>query len=546
MNFPTLTLNVEKSTNIEDTLEILKIRFEKSFKNQLEKILFIVKEKSNKIDQIKIENYESELFISQSQLNKILEEKCVLKNEIGSFRKKSNVSQIKETFVSWCEKSDVNGLAKIFAYDKGLVRFIWFLVLLASLGVTAWFMSWSILEYLQYGTVSKIEMIYERPTEFPAVTFCDFQPFTTQNGRDLVINFKASSRSETIRFFLALMNASSPSFGDEKRKQLGLNKNQITCSFFNVDCTTDLHWIWSSFYGNCFQFNVGLNASNQFISQKMTNVEGVFNGLLIKINNFTNVNLTKFGTTSGFGMKVFVHNRTTQPRWSSEGVNVKPGEISMIGVKRTFVYNEPTPYTECTDLALYSSILYDFILKSNRTYRQKDCFDLCIQRDTINECGCFSPNFDNPQSDLRPCLSLNDYSCYTNIYLNFDPTNCALDFCPLECQSIDYDLTVSSIISPTLNDFNLLNNSSSLSFEEYRTQSVSFFIYYPLLEYTLIEVSPSMTLASLIANLGGTMSLIVSVSFFTFVEIIELIILLLKNMFSFHYDSNRVVFEIPE
>ena len=407
-------------------------------------------------------------------------------------------------------------------------------------------MSWNILEYMQHGKISKIEIIYERPTEFPAVTFCDNQPFTTQIARDLVNGFKANSRSETIRFFLALMNASSPSFGDEKRKQLGLNKNQITCSFFNVDCKNDLHWIWSSFYGNCFQFNVGLNESNGFIGRKITNVEGVFNGLLIKIINFTNLNLTKIGTTSGFSMAVFVHNRTTQPRWSSESIAVKPGELSMVGVKRTFVSNFPLPYTQCNDLTSYSSFLYNFIMKTNRTYRQKDCFDLCIQQETIKKCNCSTPMYENPLSNTRPCLTLNDYVCYQNIYSNFNPTNCALDACPLECQSIDYDLTVSSIISSTLNDYNLLNISSSLSFEEYRTQSVSFFIYYPLLEYTLIEVSPSMTLASLIANLGGTMSLIVSVSFFTFVEIVELIILLLKNIFSIHFDSNRVLFEISK
>ena len=241
-------------------------------------------------------------------------------------------------------------------------------------------------------------------------------------------------------------------------------------------------------------------------------------------------------------MRVFIHNRTIQPRWESEGVNIKPGESSMIEVKRTFVSNYPSPYSGCTDSKSYSSLLYGYIIKSNRTYRQKDCLDLCKQQETINKCGCFSPNYDNPLSNTRPCLTLNESNCYSKINLHFDPTYCAFDACPLECQSIDYDLTVSSIISPTLNDYNLLNSSSSLSFEEYRTQSVSFTVYYPRLESTFIEVSPSMTLASLIANLSGTMSLIVSVSFFTFVEIIELIVLILKNVISNPFDSNRVFF----
>jgi hypothetical protein len=36
-------------------------------------------------------------------------------------------------------------------------------------------------------------MIYERPTEFPAVTFCDYQPFTTQIGIDHVKSFQNQS-----------------------------------------------------------------------------------------------------------------------------------------------------------------------------------------------------------------------------------------------------------------------------------------------------------------------------------------------------------------
>ena len=189
MNISSKTLNVDKTTHVEDQLESLKIRFENSFKNQLEKILSLAKDKSTQIEQTKIELVESELFVSQSLLNKILEERCVLKNESSPYRNKSHISQ-KETVVLWCEKSDVNGLAKIFEYKNNFVRFIWLFVLLFSLGVTAWIMSWSILEFTRHGTVSKIEMIYERPTEFPAVTFCDYQPFTTQTGLDTLKAFK--------------------------------------------------------------------------------------------------------------------------------------------------------------------------------------------------------------------------------------------------------------------------------------------------------------------------------------------------------------------
>jgi len=74
------------------------------------------------------------------------------------------------------------------------------------------------------------------------------------------------------------MSAADPSYGDENRKQLGLNINQITngwiqyCIYNNTNCGDDLHWYWSYDYGNCFQFNVGLNYTNDFIERKQSNV----------------------------------------------------------------------------------------------------------------------------------------------------------------------------------------------------------------------------------------------------------------------------------
>ena len=80
---------------------------------------------------------------------------------------------------------------------------------------------------------------------------------------------------------LGKMMTSDPSYGDEKRKLLGLNIAQINafslqsiiypyCLYNNKDCSSDLHWYWHYDYGNCFQFNVGLNFSDSPIDLKMS------------------------------------------------------------------------------------------------------------------------------------------------------------------------------------------------------------------------------------------------------------------------------------
>ena len=81
----------------------------------------------------------------------------------------------------------------------------------------------------------------------------------------------------------------------------------------------------------------------------------------------------------GSGAIVFVHNSSFQPREEADGILVKPGEQPFIVVKRKFVNNSESPFTECQSLASYPSELYDFIVKLNKTFREKDYFDLCIQ-----------------------------------------------------------------------------------------------------------------------------------------------------------------------
>ena len=69
-----------------------------------------------------------------------------LKKEIILLKTKPN-TQLKDVFMSWCQKSDINGLSKIFDYENSLIRFIWTIILLASIAITAWIMSLSIIDF---------------------------------------------------------------------------------------------------------------------------------------------------------------------------------------------------------------------------------------------------------------------------------------------------------------------------------------------------------------------------------------------------------------
>ena len=92
------------------------------------------------------------------------------------------------------------------------------------------------------------------------MTICDWNQFTTKYGQDFVSSVKNSSECQQNEasfgycnfWYLADCIATDPFYGDEDRKKIGLNINQIKCTFNNTDCTNDLNWYWSFNYGKCW------------------------------------------------------------------------------------------------------------------------------------------------------------------------------------------------------------------------------------------------------------------------------------------------------
>ena len=99
---------------------------------------------------------------NENASNKINEEDFVQKNKLKI---------LKETFLDWTERSNVDGYAKIFEYEHNFIRFIWTCICLTGISLTAYIVGQNIMTYLEYGVVTQIGIVYEKPTIFPAVTF---------------------------------------------------------------------------------------------------------------------------------------------------------------------------------------------------------------------------------------------------------------------------------------------------------------------------------------------------------------------------------------
>ena len=138
---------------------------------------------------------------------------------------------------------------------------------------------------------------------------------------------------------------------------------------------------------------------------------------------------------------------------------------------------------------------------------------------------------------------MTEWACLSSQYYNFNLADCQTNYCPLECDSIKYDLTLSSLLFPSESYYNnvldenktrLLVQSTlnqSLSYELFKLSFISFRIYYPNLQYTLLTESPKLSIGDLFSQIGGSLGLFVSFSIFTLFEFIKLLILFIWGIF---------------
>jgi hypothetical protein len=116
--------------------------------------------------------------------------KAQLNTKNNSTWDQANVLPRKKEFIlNLCKEVLYNSLAQsiikiIFTPYKILKVFLSICVLLSS-GLAAYLVLQSIMTFFTYGVTSTSRTIYETPTLFPKVTFCNVNPFTTEYAYNL-------------------------------------------------------------------------------------------------------------------------------------------------------------------------------------------------------------------------------------------------------------------------------------------------------------------------------------------------------------------------
>ena len=292
-----------------------------------------------------------------------------------------------------------------------------------------------------------------------------------------------------------------------------------------------------------YKFNSGKNISNKLIDFKNQKITGKNGGLTaeIFIGRPDQFKVDSFDTHTSF-FSLYIHNLSLDAVQSTDDpIELTPGLSTSLKIRRVFKQRLSYPYNDCIDtdhlslLESYDSELVKYILtKTKGSYRQKDCFDLCQSRHRIKMC-----NLSSTLLGFRWEVDWNHNNpiCTKYEYFNFlkkDLNKLCLKDCPLECNSIEFEIeTMTSKYPSQAYYLELMNNSKiksnyplgyNITLEDLRESMVQFSVYYTDFDYTFIGQIPKQELVDLVSNFGGLFGLFIGISFLSFGELIEIII----------------------
>jgi len=230
--------------------------------------------------------------------------------------------------------STSHGLPHAFRTNRIFFKIMWIslFIISTSLGIST--VIGIVKTYLKYEIVTKIDVITEIPTHFPAIT---------------LINLR------------------------NKKMNMSIGEMISVCSFNLEECNEDDFEIIVDKFGF---------VSYRF-KEKMSYTPGMQYGLELLIN-LENITCDKCYLD---GLRLIVHNQSSDPGYYSGGTKsgfvLAPGFNHEIIIKRTFSSKLGLPYNNCiknvTSLDSFDSNLYKHILQSTQyEYTQKDCFDYCM------------------------------------------------------------------------------------------------------------------------------------------------------------------------
>jgi len=419
--------------------------------------------------------------------------------------------KIKKRICELLEVSSSHGIPNLIRTKSLLILIMWSILTVLSASLGSYFVFKSILDYLKYDTVAKIEVINEQKVQFPTISFCALPNFNTTINQ-IVIK----------KYFDDIIQTNFSHYFDEY---------------------TDL------VKGKCFRYNSGKNIFNKSYDIQNSTIKGSKNGLRL----YLNIKIPAY--FDYIEVALFIHNQSLPPIDSFGRVFwLMSGSFTYFELDRVFYKKLDAPYSNCLkDVNLFemNKTLIDYLQNEKRAYTQDDCYYKCSHLFALEEsdCGCNS----TLNEFFKNCIK----NSYNNQIINIKIEKCVSEYlkdfreklqyekcskyCPLECDSMNYIINSFSEQISVSGDVSKNQKSVFFNLSTYEEAKQSYFgirIYYNELKYTLISEDPKTEAFNFVSNIGGILGLFLGISFLSFIEIFEILFEISFIIFKFDKISN--------
>lgn len=441
----------------------------------------------------------------------------------------------------WLRISKIHGLDRPVVSNRFIIRAIWIVCFLASASVCLFLNGRIITDFLRYEVKTRIREVYVESVAFPKVSVCNYNPFVTPQANEFLRGYFKEKFNITAKKYLDLFShdfspqtemnyilysINDPNFNATLKKSFGYEFILI-CKYYTDDCSRDdiIHY-FDSTHANCYMINSNVYPNGSARTPNRAYLQDFGLQLIMFVGepeNETNY-LFNVPIIDKKGMIIRIEDAEYDGVLLG-GIGVSPGTQAEILLSRVETKNMPNPYSECMPAESVRTLAAEYMKKMNMTYNRKTCMYVCGQISNFNEIGCINL--------LYPILPEMPY-CITQLdvnrlnQLNFDFSMCN-EMCPIECDSVSYETSVSYTQWPTYNSWlNAKQNNVSkfleknMDFELVRKSFASVSIKFKNIKYTEITETPSMLFPDLVAAIGGMLGLFLGFSIMCIVEIVEL------------------------
>ncbi|XP_068798475.1 acid-sensing ion channel 5 [Struthio camelus] len=424
----------------------------------------------------------------------------------------------------FASSTSFHGVHNIVQTQSKTRKVLWLLVVMGSLAIVIWQICNRFIYYFSWPTTTSVYVQYVENVEFPAVTFCNLNRFQAHAVINLRIIFflwsivsgvlqeiamKDNFSQELNAFLLGNQNFSIKEFTRENGFYLN-SSTLLECEFFGKPCyPEDFEHVFTE-YGNCFTFN-----HNDLPEKRRVSVSGRGLSLLFDVKQAQFTDDPSLGYIDA-GITYVIHSPKELPHFDGLGLSTPVGMHAQVAIRHLKTIIQEYPWGECKP---------DIKLRHHKIYSTYGCLQECKAQYIQDWCGCLP--FILPGNGTE-CDIQKFYNCvYPALYEIELQGLCTAgthnSTCPVACEETDYPTTVTYSSFAGEKAIKFISAKLKKSPEYIRQNLVHIDIKYHDLNYKMTQQQKALTVAELLADVGGQLGLFCGASMITIIELLEYI-----------------------